>query len=106
MAEPLFGNTFTLLIAGILVLLVLFVLLQIFYRYLFILMKKIKAMMLGHAPKVTLDVAKKYSHAHDAAYVKTRALEDKLLPKYGAKKTERMLTHLINKNKNKNQKNR
>ncbi len=95
--ELLFGDSLKWLLIGILGLLVLFVLVQIFYRYLVILAKKIKAAMLGHEPRTSPDLAQKYSHAHDPAMLKRRAMEDQLLPKYGNKKTEHMLTKLINK---------
>lgn len=100
MAEPLFGNTLIILVLGILGLLVLFVLVLVLYRYFHQLGRKINAAMLGNPSRPRPSIAQKYSHAHDPAVLKRRALEDKLLPKYGSKKTERIITRLINKKKN------
>ncbi len=97
MSEPLLGDSLKWLLVGILGLLALFMLALIFYRYWRLLMKKLTGTMLGREPRVELDLAKKYAHAHDSSFTKKRALEDKLLPKYGSKKTERILTKLIKK---------
>ena len=100
MAEPLLGDSLKWLLIGMLGLLAIFVLIQIFYRYLHLLAKKIKMAMLGREPRNTRDLAKKYAHAHDPLIIRKRALEDKLLPKYGSKKTELAITKLINKRRN------
>ncbi len=98
MTESFFGNALVLLVTLILGLLALFVLIQILFRYWHLLARKINEKMLGRAPPNRVrNLVYKYSHAHDPVVLKKRALEDKLLPKYGVKKTERMLKKLIKK---------
>ncbi len=63
----------------------------------------IKSRMLGRKPRKLSpkELSKKYSHAHDPIYIKKRNLEDKLLPKLGAKKTEKALKKIIKKKRRK-----